>query len=310
MQTQGTPPVVLHLGAMKAKYRTGKDGDLPLRPASPGETSGVTPQVSPKATSGKPSPKDCTTEQLFEIVIDVARKFRTAKEVVAEHRDYILRLKTNVFKVRFGSAGVKALVTCKTKAGLPAGRMMNWQEFCESQFGVSADWINRICGGKAEGPGQEAMGSSTPDWKTTLVSLVNALEQCGDSLPLLAQEALHAAQEVLEATQTSDDSGAVTPGQDVAALGQISGNRMSSESLMVRADARHIPLADSSVQCIITSPPYFGLRKYTGNQELVWGGAEGCRHEWEESQTRGITGGTASKMVFVYQPESRANSAS
>lgn len=30
----------------------------------------------------------------------------------------------------------------------------------------------------------------------------------------------------------------------------------------IRADARALPLADSSVQCVVTSPPYFGLRDY------------------------------------------------
>lgn len=30
----------------------------------------------------------------------------------------------------------------------------------------------------------------------------------------------------------------------------------------VRADARDLPIADESVQCVVTSPPYFGLRKY------------------------------------------------
>jgi DNA modification methylase len=286
MRKQGAPPAVLHLGVMKAKHRTRRGGDLPMQLVSHAQTYGVTPEVSPKSPFGKPSPKDCTTDQLFEIVTDVARRFRTAKEEVAQHKDYILRLKFDVFKVSFGSVGVKVLVTCKTEDGVPAGKEMYWKEFCESQFGVSADWINRICCGKAEAPGQESMGSSTPDWKTVLVKLVYALEQCGDSLPLLAKEALHAAQEVLEGTQTSDHSGAATSGQEVAALGQISGNRMSSDSLIVRADARHIPLADNSVQCAITSPPYFGLRKYTGNQELVWGGAEGCGHEWSPDGTR------------------------
>ena len=30
----------------------------------------------------------------------------------------------------------------------------------------------------------------------------------------------------------------------------------------IRADARHLPIADESVQCVVTSPPYFGLRRY------------------------------------------------
>ena len=31
---------------------------------------------------------------------------------------------------------------------------------------------------------------------------------------------------------------------------------------LIQADARRIPLADRSVQCVVTSPPYFGLRDY------------------------------------------------
>jgi hypothetical protein len=31
---------------------------------------------------------------------------------------------------------------------------------------------------------------------------------------------------------------------------------------LIKADARRIPLADGSVQCCITSPPYWGLRDY------------------------------------------------
>jgi len=46
--------------------------------------------------------------------------------------------------------------------------------------------------------------------------------------------------------------------------------------VILRADARHIPLADSSVQCVVTSPPYWGLRDYgTARWE---GGDAGCDH--------------------------------
>jgi DNA modification methylase len=31
---------------------------------------------------------------------------------------------------------------------------------------------------------------------------------------------------------------------------------------LIQADARHIPLADASVDCVVTSPPYWGLRDY------------------------------------------------
>ena len=38
---------------------------------------------------------------------------------------------------------------------------------------------------------------------------------------------------------------------------------------MIQATATAIPLADETVQCVVTSPPYWGLRKYAGAQELV-----------------------------------------
>lgn len=39
---------------------------------------------------------------------------------------------------------------------------------------------------------------------------------------------------------------------------------------IIQADARSIPLADATVQCVVTSPPYWGLRKYAGAQDLIW----------------------------------------
>lgn len=53
------------------------------------------------------------------------------------------------------------------------------------------------------------------------------------------------------------------------------------------------------MQCIVTSPPYWGLRKYAGEQELVWG-PEMCfttcdgphpDHEFIEEHRAGISGG-------------------
>jgi len=38
-------------------------------------------------------------------------------------------------------------------------------------------------------------------------------------------------------------------------------------------------LPDESVQCVVTSPPYWGLRKYSGEQGLIWGDNQ-CQHEW------------------------------
>ena len=39
--------------------------------------------------------------------------------------------------------------------------------------------------------------------------------------------------------------------------------------LLIRSDARAIPLADESVQCCITSPPYWGLRSYHGGENMI-----------------------------------------
>src|SRR5215469_784331 len=54
----------------------------------------------------------------------------------------------------------------------------------------------------------------------------------------------------------------------------------------IGADARRLPLPDESVQCIVTSPPYWGLRKYAGEQDLVWGDAA-CVHEWQSESRVG-----------------------
>lgn len=40
--------------------------------------------------------------------------------------------------------------------------------------------------------------------------------------------------------------------------------------MIINASAHNIPLADKSVHSIITSPPYFGLRKYEGAQDVEW----------------------------------------
>jgi site-specific DNA-methyltransferase (cytosine-N4-specific) len=41
---------------------------------------------------------------------------------------------------------------------------------------------------------------------------------------------------------------------------------------------RTIP--DESVDCVITSPPYWGLRHYGEAANTVWGGQRDCEHEW------------------------------
>ena len=38
-------------------------------------------------------------------------------------------------------------------------------------------------------------------------------------------------------------------------------------------------LPDGSIDCVVTSPPYYGLRSYKG-AETIWGGNPSCEHEW------------------------------
>ena len=39
--------------------------------------------------------------------------------------------------------------------------------------------------------------------------------------------------------------------------------------MIVRGDARQIPLRDESVQCVVTSPPYFQLRDYQCGERQI-----------------------------------------
>lgn len=54
-------------------------------------------------------------------------------------------------------------------------------------------------------------------------------------------------------------------------------------------DSRYLPLKDKSVNCIITSPPYWSLRKYD-IPDLIWDGDEGCEHNFNLSTIEIPTG--------------------
>jgi site-specific DNA-methyltransferase (adenine-specific) len=51
--------------------------------------------------------------------------------------------------------------------------------------------------------------------------------------------------------------------------------------MIIKGDSRYIPLRDESVNCIITSPPYWSLGKYD-IPDLIWDGDEGCDHNFKE----------------------------
>jgi DNA modification methylase len=75
---------------------------------------------------------------------------------------------------------------------------------------------------------------------------------------------------------------------------------MSDLARLIHASAHDLPLDPASVQMIATSPPYFGLRKYDGEQDVEWPAVEyapmaglppltvagcdaECEHEWGEA---------------------------
>ena len=74
--------------------------------------------------------------------------------------------------------------------------------------------------------------------------------------------------------------------------------------MLIQADARQIPLADKSIHCVVTSPPYWGLRDYGTAQ---WaGGREDCDHIESElrrgvnlAQSAASTRGGAKKIAAV-----------
>lgn len=65
----------------------------------------------------------------------------------------------------------------------------------------------------------------------------------------------------------------------------------------VRTLLRALP--DESVQCVVTSPPYWGLRKYAGQQAGVWGGLAYCEHEWHDCARLSSAGGKPGKTAKV-----------
>jgi len=67
---------------------------------------------------------------------------------------------------------------------------------------------------------------------------------------------------------------------------------------LLNANAAQIPLADDSVHCIVTSPPYYGLRSYQGKkQPQIWGGDKSCEHSWNYSSRTMQTGGINPKQL-------------
>ena len=86
---------------------------------------------------------------------------------------------------------------------------------------------------------------------------------------------------------------------------------MSGSWKYLVGDAREVlrGLPEGSVQTVVTSPPYYGLRDY-GVEPSPWGGDHECAHDWDGEETLptklGREGNTDPKNIPVHQPRARA----
>lgn len=60
--------------------------------------------------------------------------------------------------------------------------------------------------------------------------------------------------------------------------------------MLIHGSSFRLPLADNSVHCAITSPPYWGLRDY-GLAPMIFGGRADCRHVWDTVVKHRSSGG-------------------
>ena len=73
---------------------------------------------------------------------------------------------------------------------------------------------------------------------------------------------------------------------------------MSKRWSILQGDVRTVlkTLPDESVHCIMTSPPYWGLRSY-GTEPQAWGGNPTHAHRWSHVKRKGMSGGLTEKQV-------------
>jgi len=73
-------------------------------------------------------------------------------------------------------------------------------------------------------------------------------------------------------------------------------------SKILQGNARDVLqlLPENSVDMCVTSPPYWGLRKYGDDKFApVWGGKDSCEHEWTGYKKTGAHGGVGSSKVAI-----------
>lgn len=57
---------------------------------------------------------------------------------------------------------------------------------------------------------------------------------------------------------------------------------------------------EQSIDCVVTSPPYWGLRKY-GTEPIIWSGDPECEHQWGGIKLTNINLGRSEKSTLGYE---------
>lgn len=85
-------------------------------------------------------------------------------------------------------------------------------------------------------------------------------------------------------------------------VGSIKTAFKDSQITLYQGDCREVlaELPERSVQSVISSPPYWGLRDYQ-LPPSVWGGDEGCEHDWREERSSLKTGRNDEGMRWADQ---------
>lgn len=60
-------------------------------------------------------------------------------------------------------------------------------------------------------------------------------------------------------------------------------------------------LPDESIDMVITSPPYWGLRDYGKETHSIWGKDKNCSHKWETTIVKKKSGGSPTAQVWNHQ---------
>lgn len=80
----------------------------------------------------------------------------------------------------------------------------------------------------------------------------------------------------------------------------------------ILANALHLPLPDQSVHMVVTSPPYWGLRRYKV-PDVILGGLPNCDHVWEpvvaraDERSRVLVGKSRTTNRFYGRPSRKFN---